>query len=94
MQPRHVAAAVVMLAFALGGRQFWFRQRLSPGGAEIVPAGDSTRQAIEFPDTLRRGETLALLNLETYCLLVTERGWTPAHYESWLGDLLVRHLLK
>jgi AcrR family transcriptional regulator len=38
--------------------------------------------------------TLALLNLETYCLLVTERGWTPAHYESWLGDLLVRHLLK
>ena len=38
--------------------------------------------------------TLALLNLEAYCLLVTERGWTPARYESWLGDLLVRHLLQ
>jgi len=38
--------------------------------------------------------TLALLNLEAYCLLVTERGWTPARYESWLGDLLVRHLLS
>jgi AcrR family transcriptional regulator len=37
--------------------------------------------------------TLALLNLEAYSLLVSERGWTPAHYESWLGDLLVRHLL-
>jgi AcrR family transcriptional regulator len=38
--------------------------------------------------------TLALLNLEAYRLLVTERGWTPARYESWLGDLLVRHLLR
>lgn len=38
--------------------------------------------------------TLALLNLEAYCLLVTERGWTPARYESWLGELLVGNLLK
>lgn len=38
--------------------------------------------------------TLALLNLEAYCLLVTERGWRPARYESWLGDLLVSQLLS
>ena len=37
--------------------------------------------------------TLALMNLEMYCLLVTERGWTSARYESWLGDLLVAELL-
>jgi AcrR family transcriptional regulator len=37
--------------------------------------------------------TLALFNLEAYCLLVTERGWTPERYESWVADLLVQQLL-
>lgn len=38
--------------------------------------------------------TLALLSDDAYSLLVTERGWTPEQYETWLGDLLVRHLLE
>jgi AcrR family transcriptional regulator len=37
--------------------------------------------------------TLALFNLEAYCLLVTERGWTPERSESWVADLLVQQLL-
>jgi AcrR family transcriptional regulator len=30
---------------------------------------------------------------ENYRMLVAERGWSPAQYEKWLGDLLVRSLL-
>jgi AcrR family transcriptional regulator len=30
---------------------------------------------------------------ELYVMLTTERGWTPARYESWLADLWARFLL-
>jgi AcrR family transcriptional regulator len=50
---------------------------------------------------LRPGITVAmardviwtLSGRETYRMLVTERGWSLAQYENWLGDLLVRSLL-
>jgi murein DD-endopeptidase MepM/ murein hydrolase activator NlpD len=61
MRGRYLAAAVVTLAFAFGGRQFWFRNHPSPAIARAVPTADSTPEAIELPDTLRRGETLASL---------------------------------
>ncbi len=35
----------------------------------------------------------ALSNPNTYALLVVERGWTPDHFEQWLGDSLTRLLL-
>jgi len=61
MRLRYLVAAVVTLAFALGGRQLWYRNRPSPTIAPGVLALDSTPPAIESPDTLHRGETLAHL---------------------------------
>ena len=61
MRLRLFAAAVVTLAFALGGRQLWYRNRPSPAIAAAVLALDSVPPAIESPDTLHRGETLAHL---------------------------------
>jgi murein DD-endopeptidase MepM/ murein hydrolase activator NlpD len=61
MRRRYLAAAVIVLAFALGGRQFWFRHDPSPNTPASVRGADSIRHAIESPDTLRRGETLAHL---------------------------------
>jgi AcrR family transcriptional regulator len=31
---------------------------------------------------------------DVYRLLVTERGWTPARYESWLADAFASQLLR
>jgi AcrR family transcriptional regulator len=43
-------------------------------------------------------ETLAVLwamtGSELYTQMVFERGWTPSRYEEWLGDSLIRLLLK
>jgi AcrR family transcriptional regulator len=36
----------------------------------------------------------ALSNPSTYALLVGERGWTPDHFEQWLGDSLSLLLLQ
>lgn len=59
MRRRYLAAAALLLAFALGGRQFWFRNAAPPPVAVVT--ADTTPPAIESPDTLRRGETLAHL---------------------------------
>lgn len=53
---------------------------------------DSLAPGLTVPDAL--DITLALLNLETYSLLVDERRWPVERYETWLGDLLVRELLR
>jgi hypothetical protein len=37
---------------------------------------------------------LTLVLPEVYRSLVLERGWTPAQYETWLGDQLVHQLLR
>ncbi|MDH2390880.1 helix-turn-helix domain containing protein [Streptomyces sp. HNM0663] len=36
---------------------------------------------------------LTVLGPETYVLLVTGRGWSPARWERWAADALVRQLL-
>ncbi|MFD7628266.1 TetR/AcrR family transcriptional regulator [Streptomyces sp. NPDC059851] len=36
---------------------------------------------------------LTVLGPETYDLLVTRRGWTPARWEAWAADALARQLL-
>ncbi|NXY98536.1 TetR/AcrR family transcriptional regulator [Streptomyces sp. BR123] len=36
---------------------------------------------------------LTVLGPETYDLLVTRRGWTPARWEEWAADALARQLL-
>ena len=38
--------------------------------------------------------TLALTLPELFHLLVVERGWSPARYETWLADSLVSQLLR
>ena len=35
----------------------------------------------------------SMANPATYRLLTSDRGWTPEHYEQWLGDSLIRLLL-
>ena len=36
----------------------------------------------------------ALTGPDLYTQLVFERGWTPAHYEEWLGQALINTLLQ
>ena len=35
----------------------------------------------------------ALISLELYILLTTERGWTPAHWECWVNDIVTGAVL-
>jgi hypothetical protein len=35
----------------------------------------------------------AMTGTDLYTLLVFERGWTPSHYEDWLGTALISLLL-
>lgn len=35
----------------------------------------------------------ALTSYDLYRMLVVEQGWEPEHYETWLAQLLVQHLL-
>lgn len=53
---------------------------------------DSLARGLTVPDAL--DISLALLDIEVYTLLVDERGWAAERYETWLGDLLVRELLR
>ena len=36
----------------------------------------------------------ALTSYDIYRMLVVERGWKPARYETWLAQLLIQHLLQ
>ena len=36
----------------------------------------------------------AVASPELYCLLVLDRGWSPARYEEWLRSTLVQQLLE
>jgi len=36
----------------------------------------------------------ALTSYDLYRMLVVERGWKPVRYETWLAQLLIRHLLQ
>jgi AcrR family transcriptional regulator len=36
----------------------------------------------------------ALTSYDLYRMLVVERGWKPARYETWLAQLLIQHLLQ
>jgi hypothetical protein len=45
-------------------------------------------------DAAAAGDVLwALTSRDVYRLLVVERGWRPARYESWLGAAIARELL-
>ena len=49
-------------------------------------------------EDLTVSETQAVLSAMTgadwYTQLVFQRGWTPARYQEWLGDALIRQLLQ
>ena len=53
--------------------------------AHLRPSIDATRALDIY---------LTLVLPEVYRSLVLERGWTPAQYESWLGNQLVHQLLQ
>ncbi|MER6408288.1 helix-turn-helix domain-containing protein [Streptomyces viridosporus] len=58
-------------------------------------------QALASKGALRHGHdaqsaadvALAVLGPESYSLLVTHRGWSPARWEEWAADSLTRQLL-
>ncbi len=59
--PLAVLLVLVVLAVALGGRQFWLRGTASlPDTTAAIPTHDSSTTVVS-PDTLHRGETLAHL---------------------------------
>lgn len=53
-------------------------------------------QALREDLTVRTAREVlwALTGREPYRLLVIEKRWSPERYESWLGDLLIRSLLR
>jgi hypothetical protein len=38
-------------------------------------------------------ELWALTSFDLYRLLVLQSGWTPEHYEMWLGEVLAERLV-
>lgn len=58
---------------------------------EMLLANGPLRQGLTPDDAAATYS--ALSNPSTYALLVGERGWTPDHFEQWLGDSLTLLLL-
>lgn len=57
----------------------------------MAKAGGSLRDGHD--STSAADVALTILGPETYGLLVTQRGWTPARWEQWAADSLARQLL-
>ena len=66
----------------LGNRERAFRAHLDAIAAHLRGSVDDALDVY-----------LTLVQPEVYRSLVAERGWTPARYEQWLGDALVRECL-
>jgi len=68
--------------------EFYANQRAI---VEQLKKNDALRSGI---DVERGADVLWTLNHPSvYALLVGERGWTPGHYEEWLGDAFCSQLL-
>lgn len=59
---------------------------------ELLAAAQALREDL----TVRTAREVlwTLTGREPYRLLVIEKRWSPERYESWLGDLLIRALLR
>ncbi|MEW2635514.1 helix-turn-helix domain-containing protein [Streptomyces sp. NPDC048389] len=60
--------------------------------ALLAKAGGALRH--DYDSATAADITMTALGPETYGLLVTRRGWTPARWEQWAADALVRQLLS
>lgn len=58
------------------------------------PVVDSARKQLKVPPDEARAVLWTLTGRDLFSSLVEGRGWTPARYEKWLGELLVSTLLK
>lgn len=68
--------------------EFYANQRAI---VEQLKKNDALRSGV---DVERGADVLWTLNHPSvYALLVGERGWTPGHYEEWLGDAFCSQLL-
>lgn len=65
--------------------QFRFAEALTAKTGGALRDGHDAASAADI--------ALAVLGPETYGLLVTGRGWSPARWERWATDALVRQLL-
>lgn len=76
--------------------------RYESGERERYQQLDEVRAFLERNGRLHDGLTSAeahailwgLTGPDWYCLLVFERGWTPARYEEWLAEALIALLLE
>lgn len=67
------------------------RRRIQAAYIDMLLANGPLRDGLTADDAAATFSTLA--NPNTYDLLVTRRGWTPDHYETWLADSITRLLL-
>jgi AcrR family transcriptional regulator len=69
----------------LANRERTFGAYLTSIAAHLRPGMNATRALDIY---------LTLVLPEVYRSLVLQRGWTPAQYETWLGDQLVHQFLR
>ncbi len=64
--------------------------------ARVIASGLNADGALRTGMSVRTAaDTLwAITDVQTYALLVTARGWAPARFEKWLGELLVNAVLE
>jgi AcrR family transcriptional regulator len=67
------------------------RRRIQAAYIDMLLANGPLRDGLTADDAAATYSALA--NPNTYDLLITRRGWTPDHYETWLADSLTRLLL-
>ncbi len=70
---------------ALRGREAAVRQLVDSLAGSFRPGLDASSALDVY---------IALTVPEIYVALVTQRGWSPDRYESWLGDALITQLLS
>jgi AcrR family transcriptional regulator len=68
------------------------RRRIQAAYIDMLLANGPLRDGLTADDAAATYSALA--NPNNYDLLITRRGWTPDHYESWLADSLTRLLLS
>lgn len=87
----HGAGTLAPELAALGRERENERYEAQAPVVEVLIAAKRLRP--EATASLARDVLWTLSGRENYRMLVVERGWSPAQYERWLGELLVRALL-
>jgi len=106
--PRERAAAAARLVAGVNGRTVGLQRALREGAAaepQLASRLDEIRQAqrqtVRVASAVVAGRDLTpvesdsvwvVITLEVYDLLIRSAGWSPARYEQWLTDTIVKLL--